>query len=91
MEDFTCNSSVCSEIIKISGTSIAATGVSEVVCNGQTYPIPQATVPSTVPQPGSESELNSTEIALLIALGALFVVVFVYWLYMYLRKKYSSK
>jgi hypothetical protein len=88
MTETTCNSTVCSEFIELNGENIVASGQNEVVCDNQTYNLPGSTAtPSSIID--DEQGFNNTELAFVIGIGILFVIVFFYWLYRFLRKKYA--
>jgi hypothetical protein len=89
MAETACNSTVCSEFIALNGASIAATGQNQIVCDNETYNLPDSTATPSDDSVTGGAAFNNTDLAFIIAIGVMFVGIFFYWLYRFLRKKYA--
>lgn len=90
IKDSDCNVTICSEFIELNGDSIVASGQNEIVCDGKTYQLGGAeSSPIPVPSETAKTGFNTTELAIVIGIAVIYVGLFVYWLYRFLRNKFS--
>jgi len=90
-EDQGCNVQICADLVNLNGNSIVNAGVSEIVCDGNSYIVdPDVTPHDTYVTLTPITGMSDTTEYILISIGAIYLLIFVIWAALYIRMKLSS-